>query len=187
MNKNDEFFENQRRVESILFAAKEPVPQSRLENALIGDYEFIDVLNKLKEFYSNYIEIIENNGFYNFHVNLDFTIQDEKPDNKIKKIEGSSLIVLSVIALHQPITFNEVNEILPEPVTKKVFDRLLKLDLIEKNARKLSTGRAITYVTTEEFLNAFNINSIEEIPTPEEVEISFKEVNAPIPTSLNSE
>lgn len=180
-------FESQRRVEAILFAAKEPVERVRLHNAVCDGIQLDDVITKLNAFYENsYIQIINDRDMYTFSVDTSFIQDGKEPEiQKSKKIEGSSLIALSVIAFHQPVTFKEINDLLPEPVTKKVIERLINLDLIERSARKGSTGRAITYTTTDEFLNAFQLESIDELPTPTEVEDTFKEVRSPEPTVLN--
>ena len=189
MDSFNSIHESARRIEAFLFASSEEVDELVLQDLIVDDVYFIDVMNYLEDFYKNsYIKIINTNGMYKFGVDLAFIQNINTSEvNKNRKIDGVSLQTLSVIAFHQPITFNEINDILPNPITRKVLERLLSLDLVAPNTRKNGTGRAITYVTTQEFLDGFGLSDISELMDPEEVLDMFKEVNSPKPLELNRE
>lgn len=181
--------DSERRIEACLFAAKEPYSIERLKEIVHPDCDVFEVIASLERFYENsYIRLTQINGTIKFEVDLGFIVADSSnEDGRVRKIDGSSLTALAVIAFHQPITFSEINEFLPEPITRKVIDRLMGLGLVAPNARKDGTGRAITYVTTQDFLDGFGLSDISDLMDPEEVVASFKKVNAPQPTELNRE
>ena len=187
MENFDRLKESCRRIEAFLFASSESIHIDVLEGIVIEGVSVAEVIDSLKDFYRDtYIDIIECNNHYKFHVDMTFQVlQEEQHETRVKKIDGSALQALSVIAFHQPITYQDINGILPNPITRKVLDRLLNLNLISINMRKESAGRALTYVTTQEFLDGFGLNDISDLMDPEEVCDMFKEVNAPTPLELN--
>ena len=76
---------------------------------------------------------------------------------------------LAIIAFRQPVTKSEMEAIRGVKVDG-VLGTLVELGLVGEVGRKEVIGRPILYGTTEEFLQAFGFNSLEDLPRlPEEV------------------
>lgn len=79
------------------------------------------------------------------------------------KLTTPTMETLSIIAYRQPITKTEIEEIRGVRVEKSLA-RLLEYGLIEERGRKATIGRPILYATTDMFLEAFGLKSLEDLP-----------------------
>ena len=169
-----------RKVEALLFAAEKPYPSHELKEKLEYPELFDEIILSLKEFYKDsYIDLVDDQG-WRFKVDLDKIRKVNEEERRTVSFSETSLIVLSVIAFHQPVSLNDINEFVGVKVNRKVIDRLVKLELITGTQRKYGKGRALVYVTTDEFLKAFNLHSIGDLPTTEQVLSDFKPVRSTI-------
>jgi segregation and condensation protein B len=76
---------------------------------------------------------------------------------------------LAIIAYRQPITRGEVEEIRGVD-SGQVFHTLLERNLVTVKGRSQALGRPLLYGTTEEFLRYFGLNSLVDLPSPQELE-----------------
>ena len=79
------------------------------------------------------------------------------------KLTTPTMETLSIIAYCQPITKTEIEEIRGVRIEKSLA-RLLEYGLIEERGRKATIGRPILYATTDMFLEAFGLRSLEDLP-----------------------
>ena len=79
-------------------------------------------------------------------------------------LSSSAMETLSIIAYKQPITKQEVEHIRGVRAERSIA-RLLELELVCEVGRKQVVGRPILYGTTDLFLRAFGLDSIDELPT----------------------
>lgn len=79
------------------------------------------------------------------------------------KLTTPTMETLSIIAYCQPITKTEIEEIRGVRIEKSLA-RLLEYGLIEERGRKATIGRPILYATTDMFLEAFGLKSLEDLP-----------------------
>ena len=79
------------------------------------------------------------------------------------KLTTPTMETLSIIAYRQPITKTEIEEIRGVRIEKSLA-RLLEYGLIEERGRKATIGRPILYATTDTFLEAFGLGSLEDLP-----------------------
>jgi segregation and condensation protein B len=84
------------------------------------------------------------------------------------RLSKAAMETLAIIAYKQPITRTEIEEIRGVR-SDKVLETLLSTGLIKVAGRKKGTGSPLLYRTTQEFLEAFGINSLSELPTEEEL------------------
>ncbi|MEI4235160.1 SMC-Scp complex subunit ScpB [Roseovarius sp. D22-M7] len=77
--------------------------------------------------------------------------------------------VLATIAWHQPITLAELKEIFGREVGRDLISRLHARDLIATGPRAPRRGAPYTFVTTETFLAAFDLQSLADLPDPEQL------------------
>ncbi|WP_028399512.1 SMC-Scp complex subunit ScpB [Ectobacillus panaciterrae] len=83
-------------------------------------------------------------------------------------LSQAALETLAIIAYRQPITRTEVEDIRGVK-TDKALQTLVSRLLIKEVGRAEGTGRPILYGTTKEFLDAFGLQTLKELPPlPEE-------------------
>lgn len=78
------------------------------------------------------------------------------------------LAVLAAIAYHQPIGRDGLKEIFGKEISRDLIGRLADRDLIATGPREPRRGAPYTFVTTETFLAAFGLESLRDLPDPEQ-------------------
>ncbi len=101
---------------------------------------------------------------------LKLTTKNEHKEYYKKLIEESdnvlsvqALEVLAIVAYNQPVTRLEV-ETIRGINSVSLIKRLVSKGLLKESGRKDSIGNPILYKTTNEFLDYFGLESIEELP-----------------------
>ena len=79
------------------------------------------------------------------------------------------LETLVIIAYKQPVTRGDIEEIRGVAFATNTIEILLELDWVRPAGRKDVPGKPILYVTTENFLNHFNIQKLSDLPTIDEL------------------
>ena len=86
-----------------------------------------------------------------------------------KKLSKATIETLAIIVYHQPVTRAEIEEIRGVSFATNTLDTLLELDWVRPAGRKDVPGKPIQYITTENFLNHFNIKKLTDLPNIEEL------------------
>jgi segregation and condensation protein B len=76
---------------------------------------------------------------------------------------------LALIAYRQPITRGEIEEIRGVAVSTQIVKTLLEREWIRVVGHRDVPGRPALYGTTREFLDYFNLRTLDELPTLAEV------------------
>jgi len=79
------------------------------------------------------------------------------------------LAVLAAIAFHQPISRDGLKDIFGKDISRDLIGRLAARDLIGTGPREPRRGAPYTFVTTEIFLAAFAMESLRDLPDPEQL------------------
>lgn len=79
------------------------------------------------------------------------------------------LETLSLIAYRQPITRGEIEEIRGVAVSSDMVKSLMERDWIRVVGHRDVPGRPALYATTHDFLDYFNLKSLDELPTLSEI------------------
>jgi segregation and condensation protein B len=169
MMENQEMKEIESAVEGILFASGEPVQEDRICTALNLDRNTAEaVLQKLMDYYS-----YERRGIRLLH--MDDTWQlcsaPEFGDvihrafeiRKTAKLSQPALEVLTVVAYYQPTTRAYIDQIRGVD-SSYTLSLLLNRKLIEECGRLQVPGRPHLYRTTKNFLRAFHLTSLQDLP-----------------------
>lgn len=93
---------------------------------------------------------------------------------KEKKLTTSALETLSIIAYKQPVTRAEVDKIRGVS-SATTIDNLVERGLIKENGRLDKIGKPIIYVTTNLFLQYFDIADLSELPEIKEVDDIYED------------
>ena len=86
-----------------------------------------------------------------------------------KKLSKATIETLAIIVYHQPVTRSEIEEIRGVSFATNTLEILLELDWVRPSGRKDVPGKPIQYVTTENFLNHFNVQKLSDLPTIDEL------------------
>ncbi len=81
-----------------------------------------------------------------------------------KRLSNSALETLAIIAYKQPVTKSEVEQVRGVSCDYSI-QKLLEKELIEIQGKSEAVGRPIIYGTSQNFIDYFGINNINELPT----------------------
>ena len=87
-----------------------------------------------------------------------------KEIEETRKLSRAAIETLAIVAYHQPVTRAEIEEIRGVSVSRGTVDQLLELGWIRLGRRKMTPGRPVTFVVTEEFLDHFGLASARDLP-----------------------
>ena len=156
-------------LESVLFAAGEPVPVERLCLGLEVDRPTLDaVAQQLMDRYSyerRGIRLLRLDTSYQLASAPEFapfvrqTLESRKP----ARLSQPALEVLAIIAYYQPVTRAYVDQIRGVDSAYTV-SLLLERELIEEAGHLPVPGRPTLFKTTKNFLRSFGMSSLEELP-----------------------
>lgn len=79
------------------------------------------------------------------------------------------LAVLAAIAFHQPVSREGLKDIFGKEISRDLIGRLAERDLIGTGPREPRRGAPYTFVTTETFLAAFGMETLRDLPDPEQL------------------
>ena len=156
-------------AEAILFASGEPVHVDRLCVALELDRPTAEqVLQKLMDTYAydrRGIRLVRMEESWQLCSAPDYgeAVRRAFEIRKPAKLSQPALEVLTIIAYYQPTTRAYVDQIRGVD-SAYTISLLLQRRLIEECGRLQVPGRPHLYRTTKEFLRAFHLTSLEELP-----------------------
>lgn len=156
-------------LEAILFASGEPVQVDRICVALDIDRPTVEqLLQKLMDYYAyerRGIRLLKIDDSWQLCSAPDYaeTIRKAFEIRKPAKLSQPALEVLTIIAYYQPTTRAYVDQIRGVDSSYTV-GLLLERHMIEECGTLQVPGRPRLYRTTKEFLRAFHLSSLEDLP-----------------------
>jgi segregation and condensation protein B len=161
-------------IEAILFYENDIVKVSKISRITgLTESKVVEILRELMEVYQDKIHgvrIIEIADGFSFQIKKEILpfIKDYYKVKSQQKLSKPTLTVLSIIAYKQPITRSEIEDIRGVSCDNAVR-KLLEMNLIKITGRKEALGRPLLFGTTVEFLKHFNLKSIKDLPTINEL------------------
>ena len=156
-------------IEAILFASGEPIHVDRICLALDVDRETVEkLLQKLMDHYAyerRGIRLLRMEESYQLCSSPDYAdaVRKAFEIRKSAKLSQPALEVLTIIAYYQPTTRAYVDQIRGVDSAYTV-GLLLDRKLIEECGRLQVPGRPHLYRTTKNFLRAFHLTSLNDLP-----------------------
>ena len=158
-------YAQERMVEAILFATKEPVTIQEFLKRMPHGCEPITALNNLKLFYQERgvnLKKIGEAWVLRTAPDLGFLMQSESVETR--KLSRAAIETLSIIAYHQPVSRAEIEEIRGVTVSRGTIDLLMEIDWVRLGRRRTTPGRPITFTITQTFLDHFGLGSLKDLP-----------------------
>ena len=160
----------ERQIEAILFAADEPLDIETIEKRLQTNTNILKILENIKIDYQNRgINLVCIRNKWSFRTSEDLSKLMSLQKSTQKKLSKATIETLAIIVYHQPVTRSEIEEIRGVAFATNTLETLLELDWVRTAGRKDVPGKPIQYVTTENFLNHFNIQKLSDLPTVDEL------------------
>ena len=162
-------------IEAILFTCDEPITLNRLKDifsgakadeireavaALKGEYDSTGRAFSLEEIAGGY-QLLTRPA----HADIIAKLKKAKAD---RKLSAAALETLAIIAYKQPIKRVDL-EAIRGAQSGELIRALMERNLVKIAGREEIPGAPLQYGTTKEFLDTFGINSLEDLPRPEEV------------------
>ena len=160
----------EREIEAIIFAAEEPLDIETIEKRVGNTSNIKKILENLQKEYSERgINLVCVSNKWIFRTATDLSKLMSLQKSTQKKLSKATIETLAIIVYHQPVTRSEIEEIRGVAFATNTMEILLELDWVRPAGRKDVPGKPIQYVTTENFLNHFNIQKLSDLPTIDEL------------------
>ena len=154
-----------RLVEAFVFASPEPVTWKSLRSILPDQFDPVAVLEALQRHSADRgVVLVESGGVWTFRTAPDLAAPLRTGLRQVRRLPRVAMETLVVVALYQPLTRTEIEEIRGAAVAQGTMDELLETGLIEPWGRKETAGRPTLWVTTPRFLAQFGLASLRDLP-----------------------
>ncbi|WAK00834.1 SMC-Scp complex subunit ScpB [Methylobacter sp. YRD-M1] len=187
--------EIKRIVEAILFAASKPMTAKQVQQVFpeIEQPELPEIQSAIDAIVEEYrfrpVELKKVASGYRFQVKQELSrwvarLFEEKPP----KYSRALLETLAIIAYRQPVTRGDIEDIRGVSVSSSIMQTLIEREWVRIVAYKEAPGRPAVYGTTKQFLDYFNIASLDELPTLQEIQnLDLSMDNGQQPMQVKSE
>tara|TARA_R110002020_G_scaffold392426_1_gene602690 strand:- start:545 stop:1228 length:684 start_codon:yes stop_codon:yes gene_type:complete len=163
------------RVEAVIFASSEPVTRETLAR-VVGEECSIDLLidDLGEELRSRPYELVSVAGGWQHRTRPDYAdaIRASMAPTRggaAALSEFESMVLMS-IAYFQPVTRSELSRIFGKEVSRDTIAALRSAGFLASGPRSPTPGAPYTYVTTKQFLSAFNMETLRDLPDIEALE-----------------
>jgi len=163
-----------RRIEAVLFASAAPVPREDLAR-VVGQGASVDLLveDLASDLEGRSFEIAQVAGGWMFRTRPAYAPAIRAAADvwdQLLELSEFDVAVLAAIAYHQPITRDELKDIFGKEISRDLIGRLHAQGLIGTGPRSPRRGAPYTFVTTEQFLVAFDLETLADLPEREQLE-----------------
>lgn len=159
-----------RLIEAVLFASAHPVAEEDLSARLPEGTDLSAILTEIEALYDGRgVALMKVSGKWAIRTAPDLAAALRPEQTVQRKLSRAAIETLAIIAYHQPITRAEVEQVRGVALSKGTLDMLMEAGWIKPKGRRQAPGRPVTWVTTEDFLQHFGIDRIEDLPNLEEL------------------
>ena len=177
--------EQERMCEAILFATAEPVTVKEIEARMPHGCDAAEALVHLRKRYEGRgVSVVKVGDAWAMRTASDLGFLMQKETVEIRKLSRAAIETLAIIAYHQPVTRAEIEEIRGVSVSRGTVDQLLEMEWIRFGRRKMTPGRPVTFVVTQEFLDHFGLENARDLPGLKELRSAGLLDNRPPPGSM---
>ncbi|SLN70305.1 hypothetical protein ROA7450_03838 [Roseovarius albus] len=163
-----------RRIEVVLFASARPVTRANLIR-VVGQGVSVDLLiDDLKaDLAERPYEIAAVGDAWQLRTRRGYAqVIRAAADVGVQDLDlrAFDVAVLAAIAYHQPITRDGLKNIFGKDISRDLIGRLHARSLIATGPRSPRRGAPYTFVTTQQFLVAFDLQNLRDLPDKEMLE-----------------
>ena len=163
-------------LEAVLYVSETPVSLLMLRQAFAGEYEeqqhklsnaqIESWLNQLSaKLVDSALELVKTASGYRIQVRPEYApviakLWPERPT----RLSQALLETLSVIAYRQPVTRADIEQLRGVTVNSQILRTLFERQWIAEDGFRPVAGRPALIVTTKYFLDAFGLQSLDQLP-----------------------
>ncbi|SJM37639.1 hypothetical protein A1019T_01620 [Psychrobacter pasteurii] len=156
-----------RRVEVLLHASESPLTDSQLRKYLsLSKQELETALVVLQQrLTTGVLSLSESASGYRLQIRSEYSslIQEVFPQ-RLEHLSQALLETLSVIAYKQPVTRSDIEQVRGVTVSSNILRQLFDKGWIVEKGYRETLGRPALLHTTPEFLDAFGLEKLEDLP-----------------------
>ncbi len=188
LSAEDNLHEVLMQLEAIIFASDTAVSLARLKEAFQDRYSKQELRQYLQQLsmlmHGRSIELVETAQGYRFQVRAKYRdiIAQTWPERPAR-LSPSLLETLAVIAYHQPVTRADIEQIRGVTNNSQNLRTLFDWNWIKESGFRELPGRPALLMTTPQFLNAFGLNSLGQLPPLQDAKEAFMALDANAPKS----
>ncbi|ENU62843.1 SMC-Scp complex subunit ScpB [Acinetobacter lwoffii] len=188
LSAEDNLHEVLMQLEAIIFASDSAVSLARLKEAFQDRYSKRELRQYLQQLsmlmHGRSIELIETAQGYRFQVRAKYrNIIAQTWPERPARLSPSLLETLAVIAYHQPVTRADIEQIRGVTNNSQNLRTLFDWNWIKESGFRELPGRPALLMTTPQFLNAFGLNSLGQLPPLQDAKEAFMALDANAPKS----
>ncbi|MGJ8611373.1 MAG: SMC-Scp complex subunit ScpB [Octadecabacter sp.] len=157
--------EQERMVEAILFATADPVSVTELAGRMPHGCDPAEALAYLRKRYEGRgVSLVRVGDAWALRTAPDLGFLMQKETVETRKLSRAAVETLAIVAYHQPVTRAEIEEIRGVSVSRGTIDQLIELEWIRFGRRRMTPGRPVTFVVTQDFLDHFGLENARDLP-----------------------
>jgi len=188
LSAEDNLHEVLMQLEAIIFASDTAVSLARLKEAFQDRYSKQELRQYLQQLsmlmHGRSIELVETAQGYRFQVRAKYrNIIAQTWPERPARLSPSLLETLAVIAYHQPVTRADIEQIRGVTNNSQNLRTLFDWNWIKESGFRELPGRPALLMTTPQFLNAFGLNSLGQLPPLQDAKEAFMALDANALTS----
>ena len=158
-----------RLLEALLFAAERPVSERELAKHVPDGCDLEAHLAALVADYAGRgVHLVRSGDGWSFVTAPDLAGALAAKGGE-RKLSRAAMETLAIIAYHQPITRAEIEDLRGVQISSGTLDLLFAQGWIATRGRRDTPGRPVLWGTTDEFLRAFSLERLSELPSPDEL------------------
>jgi segregation and condensation protein B len=164
-------------VEGLIFASESPLDAERILPAMEGQATLEEIQSAIEELQEEYrasdraFGIREVGGGYQFRTRPELALYAVRLKRRVPaRLSRAAMETLAIVAYRQPVIRSEIEKIRGVEAGS-VLKSLMEKDLVRVTAREEKLpGRPIVYATTQRFLETFDLEGLNALPTVEEMD-----------------
>ena len=166
----DEYMAEIRLMEALLFASQRPLKVQDIQERLPIGVPVTELISELKNDYlSKGVNLVNIAGGWTFRTAEDLKDNLRSLIQVKRRLSAAAVETLAIIAYHQPVTRGDIESIRGVAVSKGTLDTLLECNWIRPRGRRRVPGRPLQWGTSEEFLEYFGLENLNDLPGIEEL------------------
>jgi len=184
----DDLHEILMQLEAIIFASDAAVSIARLKEAFQDRFSKTELRQYLQQLsmlqHGRSIELVETAQGFRFQVRVKYRkiIAQTWPERP-SRLSPSLLETLAVVAYHQPVTRADIEQIRGVTNNSQILRTLFDWNWIKESGFRELPGRPSLLITTPQFLNAFGLTSLSQLPPLQDAKEAFMALDANAPKS----
>jgi len=152
-------------IEAMLFASADPLSLAEMTSRMPHGSDAAEALQLLRKRYEGRgVQVARVGDAWAIRTAADLGFLMARETVETRKLSRAAIETLAIIAYHQPVTRAEIEEIRGVSVSRGTVDQLIELEWIRFGRRRMTPGRPVTYVVTQQFLDHFGLENARDLP-----------------------